>query len=101
MRAARVARPSPPPPRPPPLSRPSGAGAFAMRRLKEHLRQKLIESGWRDQLKEYTMSETAPRRIRPPRSHISFPRPLHERAGCDGPPHAAHFPGASCGLWQR
>ena len=25
------------------------------RRLKEHLRQKLIDSGWRDQLKEYTM----------------------------------------------
>ena len=24
-------------------------------RLKEHLRQKLIESGWRDNLKEYTM----------------------------------------------
>ena len=27
-------------------------------RLKEHLRQKLIDSGWRDQLKEYTMGES-------------------------------------------
>lgn len=26
-----------------------------LRRLKEHLRQKLIESGWRDDLKKYTM----------------------------------------------
>ena len=26
-----------------------------VRRLKEHLRQKLIDSGWRDNLKEYTM----------------------------------------------
>ena len=31
-----------------------------VRRLKEHLRTKLIESGWRDQLKEDTMG--APRR---------------------------------------
>ena len=30
-------------------------GSFAHRRLKEHLRQKLIDSGWRDNLKEYTM----------------------------------------------
>ena len=31
-----------------------GVGGHA-RRLKEHLRQKLIDSGWRDNLKEYTM----------------------------------------------
>jgi hypothetical protein len=33
---------------------------FFLVRLKEHLRQKLIESGWRDNLKEYTMGAPIP-----------------------------------------
>ena len=48
------------------------------RSLKEHLRQKLIDSGWRDNLKEYTMGAFA----RPPiflrRSHhtsLTLPDP--------------------------
>ena len=32
-----------------------------VRRMKEQLRQRLIDSGWRDQLKEYTMGAPPPR----------------------------------------
>jgi hypothetical protein len=41
------------------------------RRLKEHLRQKLIDSGWRDSLKEYTMGPLAATSNRP----FPLPRP--------------------------
>ena len=47
-------------------------------RLKEHLRQKLIESGWRDNLKEYTMGALIPFPIdhRPLQEPSTMPRSL-------------------------